>query len=625
MRSKGWLLGIGAVLIAANLQQAAADTVRLDPSSRRFDRRIPSSADFTLDIPVPGKELIRGELEVWPVSASGECNLPDGERQHYKLAMVANGTEGERVLRATVPALQVNTPFCFGVKITRGLDDVAAVGFASSVVAEVMKKKVAFDAGCSDVGALRNRLANEISAGVARVTTVQLESAQSAVREEVRGLTKWTSATMESSASRAIGKVVVDGIDLESLCEVLSKAASLADLASKNAQKANVARLAAQAPIDPVRTVPLLTTNVAKARVPLWVSGTGTSLEVRRFADVVDQEAVLSAAAQALEPISAELARLLRAIPAKPADREPFRKAFHDALAKLIPQPVTLVYSRGTTRLQIRLDELFTVLPAPADTWADRLQEKRTILLENLDLLKRQMATYILDDSVNAKPWFLALDKLHAADQAYQAANVDLMTKVDSRETARQAIATKLKERLVSADVRALVVSVSAIQSDQKIVAPETDAGASSVAADIGVLLAFPFHVNRDRDDWEPWLVPYAGVNIYRSRVDRVVPFDQLVGSFAKQRLSLTLGALLTRPKLNGESISMPFRDNGIIPVVAVGVRLTSFTRFTIGGFAFDYQDPNPATDKKHRGGAVWFGLSIDADVWAAIQGKAFK
>jgi hypothetical protein len=138
------------------------------------------------------------------------------------------------------------------------------------------------------------------------------------------------------------------------------------------------------------------------------------------------------------------------------------------------------------------------------------------------------------------------------------------------------------------------------------------------------VLVAFPFHHEVDRTGWEPWLIPYAGVNIYKQRVDRVVPFDELVGSWAAQRLSLTVGALLTRPKINGEQISTPFRDSGIVPVAAIGVRLTSFTRASLGGFFFDYADDNPASAKTHHGGAVWIGLSIDADVWAAVQGKAF-
>lgn len=153
----------------------------------------------------------------------------------------------------------------------------------------------------------------------------------------------------------------------------------------------------------------------------------------------------------------------------------------------------------------------------------------------------------------------------------------------------------------------------------------QSDEGASSVSPDVGVLIAFPFHLDASVDGWAPWLLPYAGVNVYSRRVDRVVPFDELVGSCFRHRVSLTLGALLTRPRVNGVSISMPFRDSGLVPVVAIGLRLTSFTRASIGGFAFDYQDPNPASVAKHRAGAVWLGLSIDADVWSVAAGKAFK
>ena len=145
------------------------------------------------------------------------------------------------------------------------------------------------------------------------------------------------------------------------------------------------------------------------------------------------------------------------------------------------------------------------------------------------------------------------------------------------------------------------------------------------MSPDVGVLVAFPLRDARMLDGWRPWLVPYAGVNIYAERIDRVVPFDQLVGSRLRQRLSLTVGALLSRPEINGATITLPFHNTGIVPVAAPGVRLTSFTRASLGGLVFQYRDANPASAQQHTAAAVWLGVSIDADVWAAVQGKAFK
>lgn len=594
--------GLLAVAMLVTSTAAADTTVRLDPVSSRFDQRIPSSSAFTLDVPVPGKDLIRGELEVWPARA-GECKPTSDRRQHYELAMVASGTDADRVLRATVPALQVDTRFCFGVRIARGLDDVAAVGISSSAVADVLQR-IPLEVACRDVDALRSTLISELSAAVGRATSINLETRQLAVRSA-------------SPTSDAVGRAVVQGLDLQTMCSTVLTASGAAEVASKAAEQAKVDRAAFTA-LDPVKPVALLGTNLVKARLPLWVSGSGTTTEIRRFVDVLDQETSLAAAAQALEPISAELADLLRDMQPATADRKAIRAAFKAALAKRDPQPATLVYSSGGTLLQIALDDLFAPSAGPA------LAARRKILLENLDLLKRQFAAYALDDA-NAKPWLAALAQLHNLDLAYQAANRELAAKLDARDAARQAFATKLKERLVSVDVRGLVISVSTVQSAQNIAAPATDTGASSVAADIGVLFALPIGVDRNRDDYKPWLVPYAGVNIYASRVDRTVSFDELVGARWRQRMSLTLGALITRPDINGKSISMPFLDSGVVPVAAIGVRLTSFTRFTVGGFLFDYNDPNPATTTTHRAGAVWIGLSIDADVWAAIQGKAFQ
>src|SRR6185295_7297426 len=120
------------------------------------------------------------------------------------------------------------------------------------------------------------------------------------------------------------------------------------------------------------------------------------------------------------------------------------------------------------------------------------------------------------------------------------------------------AIGNRLRERLAATDVRALVQRVSRIEVQAQVTASQTDDGAASVAADVGVLVALPLRNDHLRDGWQPWLLPYAGINIYSQRVDRVVPFDQLVGSRARQRLSLTAGALLSRPEVNGAKITLP-------------------------------------------------------------------
>src|SRR5437868_1444019 len=136
-----------AAVLAMAGRAEADDPLRLDPVTAQFDRRLPSSQPFTLDVPVPGTEAVYGALEVWPAIA-GACKVP-GQRQHYRQAMIATGSGADRVLRTQVPALQVNTSFCFQVRIVRGLDEAAGIGFAARVVAEASSSTV-LDALCRD-------------------------------------------------------------------------------------------------------------------------------------------------------------------------------------------------------------------------------------------------------------------------------------------------------------------------------------------------------------------------------------------------------------------------------------------------------------------------------------------
>jgi hypothetical protein len=644
---------LGFVLFASQPRAARADdpVVHLDAELQRFDQRIPSSTPFVLEIKSAGSEVLRGEVEIWPTG--DECTgAPTSERQHYTLAMTPSGSSPDRVLRATVPALQVDTHFCFRVRITHGLDEVRAIGFAARVTERVFSsdpatapgEKLDVETTCQQP-TRRATFADHITRAVASVSQQDLANARAALSRSAEatppaaargkgqaaeprseGLAERTVAPaalgpVRTASSGAIGKAVVDGLDLEALCRALDQASEAAR-ASGPITGAATDQANAEAALDGLAAAPPIT-----ARLPLFVTGTPPGLEIRRYDQIPMQDAAIPAAAAALEALVPELAALLHEVEgAKPEAKAAPYAAYLAKLRALPRVPVVVAYVAGGSLFPASLDALFPgQRPGEPDAdWAKRRALQRGIVLANLDLLKRQMAAFQNDDA-RAQVWFAALDALQRADQAARTAAAAQRAKLDAVDAARGAIAAKIRERLVSADARALVVNITSIQSQQTMKAPQTGEGVSSVSPDIGVLLAFPIYADTAHAGWEPWLVPYAGVNLYRQRVDRVVPFDQLVGSWWRQRMSLTLGALLTRPKINGVQISTPFRDSGLVPVLALGVRLTSFTRASIGGFVFDYQDVNPASVAKHHGGAIWFGLSIDADVWTTVAGKAFK
>ena len=363
-----------------------------------------------------------------------------------------------------------------------------------------------------------------------------------------------------------------------------------------------------------------------RAPLPLLITG-AAPYQIAHFAQAADDDALIVPAVQALEPVAPALAQLLREIAAAAAaDKPQKRRRYLDELAKLPAMPAVLAY--GTDLRAAPIDELFRVVARgsePVAALRGDIVARRGQILASVDLLERQLAVIARHDDRCADAWVAALEAIRVADAAARAATSDVKAKADALDTARSAIVSRLRERLAAADVRALVQRVSRIDLQSQVTASQTDEGAASVSPDVGVLVAFPLGNHDLRDGWRPWFVPYAGVNLYAERVDRVVPFDQLVGSWARQRLSLTAGALLTRPEINGAKITLPFHDTGIIPVVALGARLSSFTRASIGGLVFQYRDANPASAQQHTALAIWFGLSIDADVWAAVQGKAFR
>ena len=152
--------------------------------------------------------------------------------------------------------------------------------------------------------------------------------------------------------------------------------------------------------------------------------------------------------------------------------------------------------------------------------------------------------------------------------------------------------------------------------------AAKSDEHASWISPTTGVAVALPFVNDTGAQGFsEPWLVPYLGANIYFKRVDRVIDPDDLVGDTFRQRNSLMVGVLVTKPSLNGTPVSGVW-SSGPVPVVGFGHRMTPFIRIDGGVALFEHARRLPTVTDKALSFACWIGASIDADLWALVKGK---
>jgi hypothetical protein len=112
-----------------------------------LDSLPPASVPFYFEVPIPAGNAATGTLEVWPLaeaadSNNGKCAAPPGgdAHQYYKLAMSTAKDGDQNVLRATVPALQVNQPFCFLPKVILALTPADLASIASDAAQAVLAK-----------------------------------------------------------------------------------------------------------------------------------------------------------------------------------------------------------------------------------------------------------------------------------------------------------------------------------------------------------------------------------------------------------------------------------------------------------------------------------------------------
>jgi hypothetical protein len=177
---------------------------------------------------------------------------------------------------------------------------------------------------------------------------------------------------------------------------------------------------------------------------------------------------------------------------------------------------------------------------------------------------------------------------------------------------ALQAFKTAIPSTFTDAVRTAIVVTAMNITLDGVAGEGATPPAANYGSADAGAFVAFPSG-GAQRD---VWLVPYLGLNLYSTPVDRTITLSELTGSWLdrlRQRLSLTIGVTLSTPSIAGRSLSAPFLSH--YPVVALGLRLSNYSRVTAGAVIYDLADANPASAAHTLVAAPFVGAALDIDL----------
>lgn len=109
-----------------------------------FDRVLPSSDSFILEVPIAADLQVVGSLDVWPAGRERghECDAgpqpPGTAPQTYQLGMTRVERQGRVTLEAEVPALQVAQRYCFLLHRTVTLQPAQLTEAVSAVAAECL-------------------------------------------------------------------------------------------------------------------------------------------------------------------------------------------------------------------------------------------------------------------------------------------------------------------------------------------------------------------------------------------------------------------------------------------------------------------------------------------------------
>lgn len=595
---------------------AAEPTVRLvpgpNPGELLLDGRLPASTDFVVEWPNPGKNRVKAQIQVWPRDYPVdviECpaSPPQAERQSFQFAMSASGSDGERVFRARIPALEVGQVFCFSIKGTAELTDAQfrdLVTKATVALRNHLVAKCKFDAMAPDDLRLAMLAAIQAALPYIGVKSPRPEIAQAAAQAAEVAFTR------------------LSGYDRCTKSKAAWQAQEGAQRSLQNAQdrlKATIREFdgfKGQIPSSPGG--PLVLVNKAPMTALALARDAGLAQALPDAITQIEKQSELSSAEdqprfkrwidqlRELEKTSVA-ARAAQDAADKAPDDEKKRNAAVAAAAKLADLRAKLVkrppppagsfalFDQANNRW-IGLDEFLTrpevVQPGDALDQLEKTYGAPTAAEQPVDKLRaqiRKLAGARTDERERLEAVSLAVSKSVEAQKSLEEVGV---------------------AALGSEEVR------GKLESDLGFFTAQGGAGHGATpdkmnfaSVDAGVMVSAPF-LGADGD---VWLVPYLGLNIYFRPVDRTLDFDQLVGSPFWQRFSVTAGITLSEPSIEGRTLSPILL--GRFPVAAVGYRTSNYTRLTVGAVFYTIKDASPASRDVTLSIAPSVGYSLDLDL----------
>lgn len=623
MRSSIWI----ALAVSWGLSgRAAADeTVGLvldAPGSTQgalLTRPLPAGVPVKVQLPVPGTDPTKGRLSVWP-QPDGTCERePSSGPQRHEIGMTASGTGDARVLEGVIPPLQLATSYCIVASFDRRIPDDSLAGLAEVVG----KTPIVWHSVCQEA---------DPTGEVAARVKVQIETQIKAL-----GLDKAISSVRVAEAALTIARLLRVGDHCKKLGEadadLQAREQQYQAAADRHAAVKHGALCIPRKPGAPGLAVIGCTPPAATiAAWPAAVTRSGADYRVTTLAEALSSPALSDIAAALVAVSPAEMSELQGVAGLAPGGRAAKQAALKLKLSQppAVRLPLALfVPARGG---YVPVSELYATDAnhAPTDE-AGRvygelihgLRDSRSIVIGQLQLQRQQ-------DRATAQGW---IDHLSALADAI-AGQIAAKAVVEEAEKALAALEASVSAELVRivklpvvADLLRQTASVPVRQMTGA--APLSDEKGSWISPTIGVLAAAPIVVARSRREIaEGWLAPYAGASIYFCRVDRVIDLNDLVDAKRCrkfwQRFSFTVGLLLARPDVHGKDVNGPW-DVGVVPFLGFGRRMTQYIRLDVGAIPFKHVDLNPAVSDTHWGVALWFGASIDFDVWALVAGKLVK
>jgi hypothetical protein len=595
---------------------AAADPTKVrilpgdapDVADGRFDRLLPASKEFMVemrlaDLHIDPKREASGTLFIWPSAEHpcGESVPPEGVKQRYELGMILGGTDSDRVLTAAVPALQIGQEFCFKTMVTPTIDKDTLALVARSTAQHIVGQLAARpDAGANACAGV------DIPAAFTAALRDQARL-DCAIPEGHPGGPK-RGADCAGAARHASDVYALGGV---STCV---EAAVKARQRSEAQRVLHLLDTARGSMVDRLRTLAPL----ERLDQPIVVLDNGT---VALAAELIQPPTSKPEALQTLK-------RAAEQLEARRGGAEPWAMALRNLREALKSAGDDAAVKKAVESARADAGKLRKKSSFPLEIW-DKKQSKLLPLAEYLahpDTVRAAEVLAQIKDMAGAFPPpgrqpnvdALAgvlrdvqdLDaRLDAAENALSQATTELN---DARTKLEKALESAFNDDRVRQQIQVVLGSVNVRARTGRGIST-TDANKNYASPDFGVMVGLPSGGLAH----DVWFLPYAGLNIYFTPVDRAITPGELTGTTAQkvaQRLSVMVGTTLWAPPLSGRTVNRPI-GIGNFPVLGLGCRLSQFMHLTGALVFYDLTDKNPASAGHKLYVAPSLGGGVDADI----------